>query len=252
MDEEHVEVTIPSRPAFTREQKFGYAVVIACGVLAVSLGVFYMSKHVKAPFIVSYTGSRFMTGEEAKAAEVAKQKKLDTDGDAINDYDELNIYGSSPYLRDTDSDGISDDIEIASNGDPACAKGAACDSDEDEIAYEFSLDGILPGAVEPDIAEATAQLEQIRTMLQSQTPEDIRLLLVDAGADPAAIAEMSDEEITALYGTVLADLESDGTLAGILEQVQAAGATDAGAAGAAETTDAAVEQAAEDTEQTTP
>lgn len=238
MDEEHVEVTIPSRPAFTREQKFGYAVVIACGVLAVSLGVFYMSKHVKAPFIVSYTGSRFMTGEEAKAAEIEKQKKLDTDGDTISDYDELNIYGSSPYLRDTDSDGISDDIEVASNGDPACAKGAACDSDEDEIAYEFSIDGILPGAVEPDIAEATAQLEQIRTMLKSQTPEGIRLLLVDGGADPAAIADMSDEQITALYETVLADLEADGTLAGILEQVT-------------EVADTAGE-AAEDTEQPTP
>lgn len=226
MDEEHVEVQPISRPTFTREQKFGYAVVIICGVLAVSLGMFYMSKHVKAPFIISYTGSKFLTGDEAASAEVARQKALDTDSDTINDYDELSIYGSSPYLRDTDSDGISDDLEIASNGDPTCAKGAACEETEDEITYEVSLDGILPGAVEPQVPDAVAQMDQIRALLQSQSPEDIRLLLADAGADPATIAAMSDEEIIALYGKILNDLESDGTIAGILDQLQTEGTAD--------------------------
>ncbi|MDO8630597.1 MAG: hypothetical protein Q7R41_08885 [Phycisphaerales bacterium] len=156
-----MEVRIPPRPAFTREQKFGYAVVIVCGVLAVVLGGFYVSKHIKAPFIISYTGSRFVTGEEAKAAEIARQKAMDTDGDTVSDYDELKIYGSSPYLTDTDSDGRTDDVEIASNGDPTCATGAACEDDVDEIDANTSLeDGQIADIREQSAATAAASSSQ--------------------------------------------------------------------------------------------
>lgn len=222
MDEEHVEVTIPPRPAFTREQKFGYTVVIICGVLAVSLGVFYMSKHLKAPFIISYTGSRFLTGDEADAAEIARQKALDTDGDTVNDYDELNIYGSSPYLRDTDSDGMSDDIEIASNGDPACAKGAACADEEDDINTNTSLTEGLVGETAQDAAMATQELSQLKAMLESQTPSDIRAMLIDSGADKTQVDAMTDEEVIALYAKVLGELEASGGLEQLLQEVQKA------------------------------
>jgi len=42
----------------------------------------------------------------------------DTDGDGINDGDEVNIYHTNPLMVDTDGDGIPDGAEIASGTDP--------------------------------------------------------------------------------------------------------------------------------------
>lgn len=39
--------------------------------------------------------------------------KSDTDGDGLNDSDELNVYNTNPVLSDTDNDGINDGTEIA-------------------------------------------------------------------------------------------------------------------------------------------
>lgn len=43
---------------------------------------------------------------------------LDTDGDTINDYDELYVYYTNPFLSDTDNDGATDYWEILANSDP--------------------------------------------------------------------------------------------------------------------------------------
>lgn len=232
MDEEHVQVQQGLRQEFTREQKFGYAVVIACGVLAVTFGMFYMVKHVKAPFIISYTGNKLLTGDDAKAAEVAAQKAADTDGDTVSDYDEANIYGSSPYLTDTDSDGTSDNVEIANNMDPACAKGAACEDGSDTIVPGSSIDDGMLGdqiaATSAEIAAAeaqAAQLEQMKAMLKGLTPEEIRTTLVSSGADKAQLDAMTDAEVTALYQSVVSELEASGGLEQLLQQAQGASAS---------------------------
>ncbi len=225
MDEEHVQVQQGLRQEFTREQKFGYAVVIACGVLAVTFGMFYMVKHVKAPFIISYTGNKLLTGDDAKAAEVAAQKAADTDGDTVSDYDEANIYGSSPYLTDTDSDGTSDNVEIANNMDPTCAKGAACEDDVDTIQDGSSIDDGMVGAsiaaTGAEAAAAAAQLEQMQTMLSNIPAAEIRASLVASGADQAQVDAMTDDEVIALYQKALAGIEANGGLEAILEQAQA-------------------------------
>src|SRR3989344_3458461 len=53
----------------------------------------------------------------ASAAELSVK---DTDGDGLNDYDELYIYKTSPYLEDSDSDGVSDSAEIQKGTNPNC------------------------------------------------------------------------------------------------------------------------------------
>ncbi|MEM9237271.1 MAG: LamG domain-containing protein [Verrucomicrobiota bacterium] len=45
----------------------------------------------------------------------------DSDGDSLSDSDELNLYGTDPLLRDSDSDGHSDGDEIAQRSDPNSA-----------------------------------------------------------------------------------------------------------------------------------
>ncbi|KKR07678.1 MAG: Ig domain-containing protein [Parcubacteria group bacterium GW2011_GWC2_39_14] len=53
-------------------------------------------------------------------------KQRDTDVDGINDFEELYIYKTSPYLADTDSDGQTDIEEIKAGEDPTCPSGQNC------------------------------------------------------------------------------------------------------------------------------
>ena len=52
----------------------------------------------------------------------------DTDNDGLLDVDELNNYKTSPYLEDSDSDGVNDYQEIIAGTDPNCPAGKNCDS----------------------------------------------------------------------------------------------------------------------------
>ncbi len=45
-------------------------------------------------------------------------KKIDTDGDGVSDYDEVNTYHTNPLKVDTDGDGFSDGAELRRGYDP--------------------------------------------------------------------------------------------------------------------------------------
>ncbi len=57
-------------------------------------------------------------------------KNQDTDGDGLSDWDELNVYHTSPYLADTDGDGIPDGVEVKNGTDPNCPQGQTCNHSE--------------------------------------------------------------------------------------------------------------------------
>lgn len=114
-------------------------------------------------------------------------KKIDTDQDGISDYDELSIYGTSPYLADSDSDSFDDKTEIDSGNDPNCPKGQNC----------FTADvPATTGAASSDKTDLTA--------LANATPDQIRKALVATGAFTAAdLANVSDADLLKIYQDAL-------------------------------------------------
>jgi len=115
--------------AMPSETRFASGVIGVCGLAALVLSVWYVRATITAPFRVSTsslvtTRSTFQSSSDAREAEALKQK--DTDHDGLSDYAEINIYKTSPYLADSDSDGIPDAIEIAQGTDPNCPKGQTC------------------------------------------------------------------------------------------------------------------------------
>ena len=145
-----------------------------------------------------------------------KQRVLDTDEDGLKDWDELNTYGTSPYLADTDSDGTNDAQEVEAGEDPTCAAGRTCGSSFLDTA---ELGGIgtqqpqdstgaseLEGAfAEPGDAisdESASALDALREG-GDVSADDIRALLRDAGVSEQELEAATDKDLLDLFSEVL-------------------------------------------------
>lgn len=115
--------------------------------------------------------------------DIAQLQQKDSDSDGLSDYDELYVYGTSPYLADTDSDGVDDKTEIEQGTDPNCAEGTDCGP---AIKIPSSLTG--------DSARPTPTAEEIRAFLRQY------------GASEEQIASYDDDSLVALYKEVSGEL----------------------------------------------
>ena len=210
----------------SREQKTGLGMVVGFGSLALVFGVFFLWKHIAAPFVISYVGPKFLTGDEKQQQEMEALKKQDTDTDGLDDYSELYIYRTSPYLKDSDSDGTEDKTEISQGEDPNCAPNMPCAAAAaDAVRLETLRDSFVGNGTDesaaPSAPEAAASPTDIANMLSQMTTEQIRALLIQSGGDAATIDALSDEQLRTALAQALTQLEVD-------EGIAADQATDSG------------------------
>ena len=109
----------------TSHQKIGTTIVAAISVVTFVFGVVRIRGMIRNPFARAGTGT-FVTEEEQQQQKNDALKQKDTDGDGLNDYEELSVYKTSPYLPDSDSDGVNDGIEVKQGTDPNCPQGKVC------------------------------------------------------------------------------------------------------------------------------
>jgi len=205
----------------TKEQKAGFIFVALTSFLAIIFGVVFMTHNISSPFKIEYEGPRFLSKTEQQQLELEKQRQTDTDEDSLSDYDELYVYKTSPYLYDTDGDGLSDKIEIESGMDPNCATNDCSNTDQFEttpIGMDFEgidknietsqqmLDPILQEPIETVDTESRVETADD---LPTLSISEIRQLLLDAGADEAQVNALSDDELMQLYESALADIENE-------------------------------------------
>lgn len=192
----------------SREQKASFGLLIGTGFLAFILGGVYMIRHLNQPFDVDYVGPRYVSSEELQQEELEKQKITDTDNDGVTDFDELYFYKTSPYLFDSDGDGLSDAAEIASGDDPNCPRGEECVNSifDDGLIGENSF-------IEAANESAAASARSIFTLseaVKNMSIEQVKELLIQSGVEQEAIDSLSDEELMVIYQVVISDLESSG------------------------------------------
>lgn len=158
----------------------------AVGVVTLILGIWQIRNAIYIPLPQNSASANTNTSNEALLDDVALQDQLlktkDTDSDSLSDYDELNIYRTSAYLNDTDSDGITDNLEIQQGADPLCAKGSTC------TPVQF----ISPGG-----ADSTNP-----TSAPAPTASEVRKLLKSQGATDADLAKYDDATLIELYNQV--------------------------------------------------
>lgn len=198
-----------------REQKVGFWMVTGFGALALIFGTFYLWKHVASPFVLSYTGPKFLTGDQQQQEEMEKLRKEDTDEDELNDYDELYVYRTSPYIADSDSDGVDDKAEILNGEDPNCAPSMPCGAASDTV-NPTTLKGTFVDAAASGVAASVAQgapetiapdALNIAEVLAQMTSDEIRQLLIDSGGDAAAVNALTDEELRTALSEALQSIQ---------------------------------------------
>lgn len=190
--------------ALTTEQKLAVGVLCVAGVAALAFSAIRVRDALIGPFTTDVQTlvelQRQFGPTEAEIAD--EQRRTDTDGDGVNDYDELHVYLTSPYLRDSDSDGEADNIEIAKGTDPNCAKGQTCVS----VISGTAASGTNPGVTPPP---GTVPASPIpggaigASPIPPRDPQAIRAILQASGMSAADLAEFSDEALLQVYDQLL-------------------------------------------------
>lgn len=193
-------------------EKFNSVLILSIGFFAIIIGGVSMWVNLANPFEEVFKQSQKQ--QEALAAQqqaqMLAQQSKDTDGDGLNDYDELNKYNTSPYLKDSDGDNVDDKSETSRGTDPNCPEGQNC------FAGTASADGSVP-STQTSIANPTIEI----------TPAYIRQMMKQNGATDAEIGALSDDDLMAEFNAYVAAnpaVASSLAAQGIKVNVGAAGA----------------------------
>ena len=184
-------IDINSRNSVDRrsaKEKATVVIVLVVAFLAVIFGFTQLSQAMKRPFVDLFKDAPIdqNSQELTEALALLEQKQKDTDGDLLSDYDELNTYGTSPYLADSDSDGVSDKEEIDTGHDPNCPGSDTCFKSDTNISNQN---------LSPTDAQA---------LFSGQSdPKIIRSLLLQKGFPKETLDQITDEQLMATYQQAL-------------------------------------------------
>ena len=191
-----------------RKQKIEvYVLAIAAIAIVVAWGWQYNNR-LTSPFASS--GNKVDPSNLASTTTI--DLTADTDHDGLTDYDEINIYHSSPYLEDTDSDGILDGVEVKNSTDPKCPTGNVCNGVDNITPAASSTTAAtgnsLGSSVAPTLSIPTDLASSSQQTLQNALDgkadaTTLRQLLISSGADKAMLDQISDADLMKSYQQTL-------------------------------------------------
>ncbi|MFZ2804010.1 MAG: hypothetical protein WA001_02190 [Patescibacteria group bacterium] len=108
-----------------------------CGIVALGLSVYRLGASVNQPFLVDSSAiaeAKNIVGVTPEEQE-ALDKRTDTDGDGLSDWDEVNVYHTNPDLRDTCGDGQPDNVRVATGKNLNCQGAGAPEGSSPSQVY---------------------------------------------------------------------------------------------------------------------
>ncbi|MFH0840630.1 MAG: hypothetical protein V1865_01415 [bacterium] len=192
----------------TKQQKWGLVALIILGIVIFTMWFIQLKKNIIYPIyggnnpddIISQTSSFDEYFDEE--LELLK-KNTDTDEDGLSDWDEENIYNTSPFLPDSDSDGLIDSDEIALGKDPNCPEGEECFGGEvpvDEVTDIKTNDLIMNAESEELTSEEVDAIQQV--FGTSPDPATIRGILLESGVSQDQLDQVTDEQLMATFNSL--------------------------------------------------
>lgn len=190
-----------------KEQKIGFVLLLIFAILAIGLGFLQIRNTMYGKFALNSRVSPIIK-DEINTVDVLRFR--DTDRDGITDFDELYIYGSSPYLIDTDSDGLKDNEEITRGTDPNCAEGKNCAADITlTTASASSTSNSLLNNLSVSAPTEPAP-EDLSVLLND--PAKVRELLKGAGVDEAVLKKVSDADLMKMVADIMNPTNASSTV----------------------------------------
>jgi len=184
-------------PNNRRREAINSILIIVIGVFALIFSSVAFLTTINNPF-----ADILKQGAEADALAVREQQLAlladqtkDTDGDGLTDFDELNKYGTNPYLKDSDSDGIDDKSEVLRGTDPNCPEGQNCFNTVQTTPVSASTNA---GAT-PTLNTAPQQSNF------TITADYIRNLMIQNGVDKTQLSQVNDADLMAEFSQYLKD-----------------------------------------------
>lgn len=209
---------------FDKRHKVGLSLLIVAVIAIASLWIVQLRRNIISPLYAGSQNDQSVASNQTIQNE-ADLKAKDTDGDGLNDWDELNVYKTSPYLADTDSDTFSDKQEIDSGNDPTCPQGQNCavttqpsTVSPDNSFSNSSLENLLnssvtstatisptttPSTTEPKTLSAEEKKALHDAFGDNPNAKDLRQFLLQAGMDQKTLNGLSDEQIVATFNEMI-------------------------------------------------
>jgi len=185
-DQQFNQLPVIDQSQRSRSEKFHIGAIVVVAFVAVVMGYVQLTGAINAPIRAIFEGA-----EEDVVAPTGDLSALspyqDTDQDGLIDGDEFSIYRTSPYLEDSDSDGITDKAEVDAGTDPNCA-GLDCG-----IAPDFT--GDTPATV-PTLQTG------VNTTRPTVSADTLRQMLIAQGVPADQVAALTDQELMAMYAQV--------------------------------------------------
>lgn len=232
----------PSDEAAQRQRLF--SVVFGVGVAGLVIGGLYLFNSISSEFPKAKdVNTNAQLADEQIMNEL---KSTDTDKDGLSDYDELFTYNTSPFLKDSDSDGVTDSAEVQKGSDPNCPTeltGKTCGpvatsntngnvnastSSQAAALREALKKSGAPAAV-VDATDDQTLLRQYQTSvfgtnsnentndsltnadLSNLSATQVRSLLESNGVDSATLGTVDDETLMTIYYDAISGSDSSST-----------------------------------------
>lgn len=212
-DEEGDEVA--PQKELNKNQKIALGVFGFLGILVIAFWAVQLKNSISGPFNYenfqseeenTYSGETCADGDcEQSEAEL---KAKDTDKDGLSDWNELNVYKTSPYLEDSDSDGFNDKEEIDSNKDPNCPAGKDCALFSDTLPKTASStnENIFENY---GSSESSGEQNLQNILSGAATADSLRKILLQSGITQEELDQISDEELMASYEETLSSQSAE-------------------------------------------
>lgn len=185
-----------------RKQKMTVVFLAVLAIIIISLWGFQFSIQLNKPFTVNQKINKTET------TKVNDLHLVDSDSDDLSDYDEINVYHTSPYLEDSDSDNIPDKQEIVTGTDPNCPVGKICNTTSSSSMSASS--STVPQIDTTPVVSGEATI--VPGLGNEVTPAMLRQMLLQNGHDAATLEKISDADIMKIYQEALSS-QSNATVA---------------------------------------
>ncbi len=180
----------------TSQQKISVLGLGVFAIAAITLGLLHINQGIIRPITPDTADDTLEVSKElAEDTTYAELSSKDTDNDGLNDYEELHVFGTSPYLTDTDGDDLDDAVEIQSGGDPNCPTGRTCGA---VIEGSTSGNSGVVDSIDPAASYGAQDME----------PDTLRKLLAEMGFPSEQITSLSDDQIVQIFEQALVEQEA--------------------------------------------